>query len=609
MPTHREHRLLRYVSPRSESAGAAVESRGAEQGEVANLVRRRSRIQEKIRNYIRLTFDEMGVAGSAETNKLREALAKIDLNEQEIAGWEEGLDYYERQAPESARQLIGEFHDQLRSARAEKIVGLRGADEWVRRFHDSGKSYKQKEHMVKNAFKAWKEKAKEMKRHRDKLAALPRVKEMPPAKVPGINKLLDADTFADMKLSSQKALIAQIQAALRSKDIEKDTVYDDAHNLLKNARDAGYLHPNKVGTWLKRAMNHGDPETYVATTLPYLLKNWQAIRADYDDVAPQIVRRRPAILLTPASSSTFLSWSYDKCKTYLTEARSQLQEAEETLETDRKLKSKKLIVRHHLMTEDWDGAEEALGEAFAMAPKDPDLASMKSYLAAHRTDSEEDKKRNERPPEEIKKETDEMIAGVPVGAQDMVRTVAKAGPKAAATLGALFYNRVWAKEKGYSDEAQEVRDANDEKIHDQTKARMKTGHTDELEKSKIAGSTEDSLAINDSPANAQILHTKAGSNAQATIAQKAISNQDNGGFMYWTSVIPEGVSYAQHEYMVRNTFPALKKNLRTLEGKGIKYGESAPDQKPEADKKKEDDAPPVLAFPTATTENTEKKAA
>ncbi len=579
----RERRLLaRYGASASSDVGTIDAPDLPDTAEERDLARRRAKIQGVIRGYVQLTFHELGVASAQQTRELINSVKAIELNDHSLRMWEEGLDYYTSKAPSSARQLVSEMKAKLQKAEGENLLNAAGSAEWMHWLRRADLDYKTKETRVKN-FDSWLDKLRTLQTSRASMASLPRVKALTSAKVPGIADLLDPKKFRDLKLGAQKSLIAQVKAALASKEENRDTVYDDAKSVLEQAVSGQYLHPDKVGRWLQRAMASSNPERYVATTLPQFLANWKGIRQEFDDVEMRLKRQGTPRYFQAVPPRTFLSWTYSKCKTYLAYANSQLTQASaESKEEVPALKNFKMLARHDLSTRDWDGAERTLAKARAAFPADAELKSLQQFLDAHRTDTAEERaEQAARPPAEVKKDVDATIAQLPVAVRDMTIACANDSADAVRTLGGMFYNRCWAKRKGYSNEAQDLRDAADEKIKRATEQRMKEGHGNELEKNRLAGTTEDNLAVNDAPANAQVLFPKPGARAQNVVAEAAKRNKQNGAFVYWTSVVPDGVSYAQHEYLVQNTFPALKRNLRTLEESGAKYtfGGSAPASK------------------------------
>ena len=590
MPTRfRERRLLaRYGASASSDVGTIDTIDMPDTAEQQALASRRAKIQGVIRSYVQVTFHELGVAGAAQTRELISSVKAIELDDRALTMWEEGLDWYGK-AQNAARQLVAEMKAKLQKAEAENVLGPASSAEWMRWLRRPDIDYKTKENRVKS-FDGWLSKLKAICTSRNTLAALPRVKALPKEKVPKIADFLDPKKFRDLKMGEQKSLIAQVRAALASKEENRDSVYDDAKQALEAAVAGGYLHPDKLGRWLQRAMAHAKPDAYVAATLPVFLANWKGIRQEFDDVELRLRRQGAPRYFQPVPATTFLSWTFSKCKTYLAYANSQLtQAATESKEEASALRNYKMLARHDLSTRDWDGAERTITAARKAFPDDAELLSLQQFLASHRTDTDEDRtKQAERPPEEVKKEVDTTIAQLPIAVRDMTIACANDSPDAVRALGGMFYNRCWAKRKGYSNEAQEMRDAADEKIKRETEQRMREGHGKELEKNRLAGSTEDDLAVNDAPANAQVLYPKSGARAQSVVAEAAKRNKTNGSFVYWTSVVPDGMSYAQHEYLVQNTFPALKRNLRSLEDKGVKYSFGG-------------------AAPAATTENAQQK--
>lgn len=113
---------------------------------------------------------------------------------------------------------------------------------------------------------------------------------------------------------------------------------------------------------------------------------------------------------------------------------------------------------------------------------------------------------------------------------------------------------------------------------DPTRKRMHEGHSHhEHEVNNITGSTADKHAVRDQTGinKAQIMFVDPNdSESKQSVHERNRQQCNNRCWWYWTSVIPKGVTYSEHLYIVQNIHPKLKKLAKQLEGMGMRYGQS-----------------------------------
>lgn len=580
----RERRCLGYVGTSlkkndiAASPGAATTER--EQKEQELRERKERLIGYFTNHYVRITYHELGAASTEETEKLIDPLLKLPLTEKEISKWE-NTDWAEQNIA-AAQRLFMTLQNKIEQARSAKLLDARGETDWLSRFRDPNTGYKNKEQMVEQGFDKWMRAAKRLVEQRSSLLKRsPRVQEISRSAVPDIDLFLDQGKFIGLKIKRQRSLFAEIKAALASRELDKDTVYDDARSLLVAAVKRGHFAPQKVGRWLLRAMRMEQPEQFVAKRLPQLLHNWEEIRWEFDLLEARFRESGVPDGCTPLTPQRFLALSYDGCRAYLTNAEKayDLQSAEQS-EAKEALRNAKTLIRLALRKRDWPSARKTLDALWKEHSDDSELAAMENILASGQSDADRHEQ-TQTPPEQAKKEVDVALGSLPISLRDAALHCAQTpdkGVDAVCTLWDTLYNHEQALNKRYTTQQKEQQDFQDKQLKEETKQRTKEGHAREpdtpVERNILEGETETSLAINDNPEGPQMLYIDESTNAQTVLADGCTRNSGNAKFRYNTSIIPKGISKGENENLVRFTFPRIVRNLHILEDANIPYAYS-----------------------------------
>ncbi|TSC79154.1 MAG: hypothetical protein G01um101425_791 [Candidatus Peregrinibacteria bacterium Gr01-1014_25] len=564
-----EHRLLFAYAARGHATVLDTDMRGSsakeKEGDDRNpeetrLAQRREHLRTSLFDAFKSRVG-MLVTGK-DIQAYEKGLAHVKLDEQEIREWER---YLLETAPTAAQDMLASLNILLATA-GSQIIGPKGKAKWERRFFTLSRPGKKK--LLTKELPNWIEKVRGVMSHRRKLTALPRVKTLPEEKVGRIAEFLNADAFIELTLGEQKSLIAEVEAALASKEAGKDTLYDETKNMLEDAAREGHFHPNKIGKWLKHAMTHPRPEEYVGTTLPYFLACWKATAAEFDSVEADVAKAVPRPRLAP--KNIFLSWSHAACRAELARVRSAL--GVDTKERGTARDDEKLLIRQAMARKDWDGARAQIAALRKAYPNDASVAALADVVAAHPAaqeapDSAADKRSNE----EIRASINAQMDNLPTSVRTAAIRCAELGNGAITTYWDLLYNRGRAKERGYTNDSVERQDAQSEWHREETERRMRDGHEYALEKNIIRGRAEDILAINDSPTHAQVLHTPDSPHAQNVVAEACHRNQQNGYFRVKTVVVPENVPHARNQTLVSMAFPGIVRDLRSLQARNAQY--------------------------------------
>lgn len=329
------------------------------------------------------------------------------------------------------------------------------------------------------------------------------------------------------------------------------------------------LHPGKVGLWLQRIFHgeytEGERRSFVRGPFEKLRKEWMRVRLQFDVVSEEIQQKGVPRGFWLPTIDAFLSWHFDQRDTYIEEAKLRLRGQREEGE---ELTFLKVRIRHDLDTKDWEGAELLLTKAKKLTPDDLDLSSMERFLSAHRNDQELQKNVYP-PPQEVLQEMRTIVHQLPTALQWIYTQALISGYATFSALTTLMYNRVWCHRHGHLTGEVEAEQAVSQENKARTHFYIDEGHTKKLERNIIAGDTAEKSAIRKECMSPQVLYT--GSEGMSAVLARVREQKDNWGFRYWTTLVPLGVEYGMHAFIVEHINRPLKKGLRSLEQNGIPF--------------------------------------
>jgi hypothetical protein len=590
MALFRERRLVFLQKGVGSVAERAAQEKGTEASREADMKQELEERRERLRTSIFDAFrsQQEKFLTQKDLADLQKGLEKMDLDTQEIDGWEKYLkEGYGKQAEKAQRA----FDALIVQAKEKRILGEKGLKQWESDFFAAERN--EKERMVKTAFPNWIGRVEKMMNSRKEWLKQERTRALPKSKVAGIESFLNDATFIELKEKEQRSLLAQVQAALQAKEEGKDVVYDEAKGMLDEAVHGGYLHPNKIGRWLLHAMNEPDPAMFIRTTLKQFLINWKAISWEFDDFEAQI-GRLPLIERTfdVVEKGAFLQWSHRKCVQYLAEKKRELTLAKTTEETkNKKLRDANVHVRHAMKQRDWVDAEHQVLAGLREFPNDPELLSMQKAIAAKREEIDAEKKADDEvPANQLNAEINTMIDSLPMEVKDMavICCTYDARSKDSNTptmrmLRGVLYNAEWVRMQGYYDDTQRDADIHSKEVIEETKQHIDEGHENAIEYNRVSGGTAHVRAINGKPSAPEYIYATADTLSQQHVAQGLIDNKDSADLKYW-GILETQLGRAQVQQLAYNTLPTLGRKLGNLLGRGEEFKRTSSTQLPETKK-------------------------
>ncbi len=540
-----------------------------------SLAKRRQDIMDKVHSYIRYTFHDLGAASEKETKDMETGLRYLNT-EEDIVGWEAMCRERLPAMQESARHLYWDkFMDPMLALYSQhpKAINLATIQRWDKRFRDSGVDYKSKEGFIQGAFAEYMQNWKRVAREREDVLASAKKKNIDLAAHPELADLLHENTFLEMDYHERTGLVKRAASFVLAKENGMEKPWKEMRTFLTGLTigDAPCLHSSKIGTWLlrmqKACTTPDDIETFKETILLPFVANWQEARSRFD------VLHKPGALprgFPTVSVKKFLLWDYDKRISYLEYVEgSKISEGNNSTTLDKQKKE----VRYDLNTKDWEGAEKHLNTLLEEYPDDADLLSMQKYLDGHRWEEAAVNDKEKENPQEYLDTIHALLGNAnPALATKVYRPALKKGSKTLRRTNQLLYNRVWVRNRGYSNDQDEVMHANSDFNRKKTKEYVDDGHTQQFERNVIHGETATEDAVRDECKSPQALYVDT-DNFQPVI-NKIHDNRDNENFGYWTTAFLTDVSFDAQATDVKNIQRPLLIALRKLEAAGYAYTDS-----------------------------------
>ena len=148
----------------------------------------------------------------------------------------------------------------------------------------------------------------------------------------------------------------------------------------------------------------------------------------------------------------------------------------------------------------------------------------------------------------------------------------------------------------YTSEEEQFAEVQNAKYKQKTEEYIEEGHSTEVEKNMVWGSTADKHAIREECSSAQIIYMESDAEAQLAVFHKIDKLKDKEDFGYWTDLKPVSMPPSKHDFFVHHDSKRLKKLIWTMVDRGIRLDDaSSSDERDEARKEK----PDVLQFTKA----------
>ena len=215
--------------------------------------------------------------------------------------------------------------------------------------------------------------------------------------------------------------------------------------------------------------------------------------------------------------------------------------------------------------QDWGSAQYLINRAYALplsSKEKEEISSMQQYLTTQSSEQPQDDDEEEAsdPREKMFKAMAELkyING---GMYDLYAKAISKGVGTFSALSSLMYNRCWCHNKHVLDNDDEARLR--EQAKEDTKEVVKHGHGRGYENNYVPGYGDPSIRdYKHGEWSPQVLHIGNDAGAQSALVAKCETQQSNYSFKYWTTLIPEGLSYSQHQYIVYKLNWRIKSGLR-----------------------------------------------
>lgn len=547
---------------------------------------RHNRIMEKYRGYIHETFDQLGAASEWQTQELMTWLGKTEMTEESIKDREDTWETHYVRMQESAHTLYHEgLMDSLLRAYNERprCVSRENIREWSDRFKNRSVDYKKKEHFVQNELPKYISRWRAVAQKRHELLNNPRMealKKSKKIKSEDLSEFLNEDKFLNAHYKRRLELVDAVKAALLStaKGGDTEKLYDEAQSQLQKAVSANALSQGKVGTWLRRIFESGaNPESIEKfikgsskTSLGSLIHNWTEVSKKYNELEKKRVEKGTPRSFHFVHKTIFLDWHYEKRKAYIEEADKRFKDISKTRDDFAQIRSA-------LDMKDWEEADMLIKRAKVKPLKEEEsmeLRSMEKFLREHR-EPEEAKEGPKRVPsdKDVVGEMRELLMQVPPSQRQLHVEMLQRGAQAFRCLRVCWYNRVWCVQHGYLSPDKELEWK--EHAEANTWKRIRHGHGNRMEANDIRDPTNVRGAIRDQQGGVNAPQLLIGNqHSHGALAQVMDEQKNNRQFWYWTSLIPEGVEYAEHKYVNQTIHPRMQKLAYEMEKRGITFTET-----------------------------------
>jgi len=487
--------------------------------------------------------------------------AGIRTAEEKLAALQQNADQYIPETIERVTRAEAVFHAGITRAQANGWITSETAAYWNRKLKSNKMPWWEKEEFLQKKFprflKNWEtmtkdiQKVKEAAKKDSSLAAIPEVALI-------LSKKSSLKNYREWRNAVHEAL-----GAIEAHRYQRTRLYGEAKKILQKAASDQVLAGSKIGTWLQRIFEtNASTEKIVEfirgsgpKSLEGLISRWAQVRERFDKVEGMRQKQGTPRGFHFVTTDKFLRWHYSKRLAYVDEAEKRFTDI---------AKEHPLIldIRRELDCEDWASAAALIrtAELEIFNPKDREkLRSMKNYLHENQKSGEQTQDSASDAYASPQEELDAMLLSLPPALQPLYRKAFEAGK--GECLFSLMYNRVWCREKGQA-------------LDDRKEAQLREHATEETKYRLEHGDTKGHIAsdVNSYQEPSIRSYTYTGVNKSQTLFANAqghgalvakMEKEDSYLFRYWTTLIPEGVDYSTHAYIVKNLHHRMKKCLRS----------------------------------------------
>lgn len=349
--------------------------------------------------------------------QLREDAKHDDLRSERLAWMQENVTYLQEMIVQAALERE-HFEADLAEAVEKQWIPKSDVAAWMATFNDPSLLEMYRSQWLKNE---WEKKFKPgwKKLDHDRTLVLNKAKTagVTARELPELATLERADLFLAKKFPERRSLVDEIDAKIEAVSNGKIVFLRQMEARLRPASTGAdrYLHPAKVGAWLKKIAH--DPVSYTEKTITSYLQDWQQARTQYDALKQEYDRYDHPDGCAPLPLNAFLAESYESRLIILNEWQNRLKAAKRLQQEECcALEHDIVTIRRAMDLKDYEHAERLLHALRATHPDDTDVQSITQHLtvlrervATNDTDTEEDGVRTQ----EARKALQTMASGVP----------------------------------------------------------------------------------------------------------------------------------------------------------------------------------------------------
>src|SRR3989338_6986861 len=465
-----------------------------------------------------------------------------------------------------------EFMMKIEQAAESKWISRNSKDKWIARLKDPNVHHWKKEQFLTETFPEWYQNWQKIQEDiTDKVDT--------PCKERGIKHtdfpelaVLKAHGFNEMPYLFRRGAVDKAMAVLAANHTNRKELYEKAKSMLNQAVSDKALSKAKIGTWLRKIFeSKADPkkiEEFITgkgnMPLETLIWRWRKASLDFDTLQDRVKKEGKPPSFTFISKKKFLDMHYESRMSYL-------QEAEYRMKDTQLASMHPLIldIRREIDAKDWASAEYLIRQAYTKDLPPADLQKLTSLEQYLKTQKSEHGNKSHTENVDPKIEMEMLLSQVPAIVQPLFRSAMERGEKVTRALKSLWYNRVWCRQHGHLDDQKEEilrqrSEADTQKVLKEGQGRgyanINTRHGRPVVRKYQRGEW--------SP---QVLHyTK---DMHESLTEDITTGKDNYAFKYWTTLVPKGVDYETHSYVLRDLFPKIMSWGRRLDAK--KQGKAA----------------------------------
>ncbi|MCF7844759.1 MAG: hypothetical protein K9M03_02950 [Kiritimatiellales bacterium] len=458
-----------------------------------------------------------------------------------------------------------DFTAQISSAQSAGYITSATANHWRKKISSSKYHWSEKEDFIQNKFPRlmhnWEVLTRDINTVKSEAS-----KNRIFADIPEVKKVIGKKTTLKKYKDWRNAVSEALGAIEANKRLQQD-LFRKAKSMLEGAAPKD-MSSKKVGVWLHRIFKSNAPNDKIAKfingggadSLSGMINRWNGVRTRYDKIENKRKKGDEPRGFHFVTTDKFLEWHYTKRLAYVDEAEKRFVD----VATENPIL---LAIRRELDSQDWESAGIIIKQAESELLSENDknkLSSMKWYLREHQSENPVEKAGKTKEPqtkESAQGELDQILSSLPTVLQPLYKKAINSGKFYC--LAALMYNRVWCREKGnVLTGHKEV--VMRESAPEDTKRVLENGDDGRLRNAAVSAYREPSMrGYANTGINApQLLHVGAG--GQDALVAKMMS-EDNERFRYWTTLIPEGVDYGTHSYIVKKLNRQIKGCLRTID--------------------------------------------